>query len=222
MNGLDTARSPASIAIKTEKQAVPSPAPELALAAQPMSNGAMMPPIARPPSGSPHPQQLPLMTAGSYPHYTAPALLPPTAVRAYPKNEALLPLVTIATHPHLRIAKPYHVVVAPHVSLSQQSTTITLPSTHYYLQVSPTVSHDLSMGRAYKMFVSINGSRLTQRDTQFHADSGKRTHVYEGSLVPGVNRIEVEVAAAKVDRHGNAGETGLDVEKVTVFANLMR
>ena len=33
----------------------------------------------------------------------------------------------------------------------------------------------------------------------------------------GVNRIEVEVAAAKVD-----DEKGLDVEKVTVFANLMR
>lgn len=74
------------------------------------------------------------------------------------------------------------------------------------------------MGRPYKMFVTLNGGRLTQRDTQFHADSGKRTHVYEGQLASGVNRIEVEVAAAKVDGDGK----GLDIEKVTVFANLTR
>lgn len=41
--------------------------------------------------------------------------------------------------------------------------------------------------------------------------------MYEGSLAQGVNRIEVEVAAAKV-----GDEKGLDVEKVTVFANMMR
>ena len=44
--------------------------------------------------------------------------------------------------------------------------------------------------------------------------------MYEGSLAQGVNRIEVEVAAAKVD--GGVEGKGLDVEKVTVFANLMR
>lgn len=78
------------------------------------------------------------------------------------------------------------------------------------------------MGRAYKMFVTVNGGRLTQRDTQFHADTGKRTHVYEGSLAAGVNRIEVEVAAAKVAGENGEEKKGLDVEKVTVFANLTR
>lgn len=76
------------------------------------------------------------------------------------------------------------------------------------------------------MFVTVNGSRLTQRDTQFHADSGKRTHVYEPSLMQGVNRIEVEVAAAEEkaeEKEGSGGaKKGLDVEKVTIFANLMR
>lgn len=73
------------------------------------------------------------------------------------------------------------------------------------------------MGRPYKIFVSVNGTRLTQRDTQFNSDNGTRTHVYEGSLAQGVNRIEVEVAAAKQN-----DEKGLDVEKVTVFSNLMK
>ena len=75
------------------------------------------------------------------------------------------------------------------------------------------------MGRPYKMFVSMNGRRLNQSDTQFHVESGRRTHVYEGSLAVGVNRVEVEVAAAM--GAGGEGE-GLEVEKVTVFAHLMR
>lgn len=79
------------------------------------------------------------------------------------------------------------------------------------------------MGRPYKIFVSVNGTRLTQRDTQLHPESNKRTHVYEGSLAQGVNRVEVEVAAAKQKEDDKDGEVkGLDVEKVTVFANLMR
>ena len=79
------------------------------------------------------------------------------------------------------------------------------------------------MGRPYKIFVSVNGTRLTQRDTQLNAESSKRTHVYEGSLAQGVNRVEVEVAAAKDRKAEEEGEAkGLDVEKVTVFANLMR
>ena len=68
------------------------------------------------------------------------------------------------------------------------------------------------------MFVSMNGRRLNQSDTQFHVETGRRTHVYEGSLAVGVNRVEVEVAAAGT---GGEGE-GLEVEKVTVFAHLMR
>ena len=79
------------------------------------------------------------------------------------------------------------------------------------------------MGRPYKIFVSVNGTRLTQRDTQLHPETNKRTHVYEGSLAQGVNRVEVEVAAAKQKEGEKDGEVkGLDVEKVTVFANLMR
>lgn len=65
------------------------------------------------------------------------------------------------------------------------------------------------------MFVTVNNIRLTQRDTQ--QDGFLRTHVYEANLVQGVNRIEIEVAASR-----DHGKEGLDVEKVTVFANLMK
>ena len=64
--------------------------------------------------------------------------------------------------------------------------------------------------------MTLNGVRLNQRDTRFEVERGRRTHVYEGSLMQGVNRVEVEVAAQRLQ-----GE-GLDVEKVTVFVGLMR
>lgn len=217
-----TAQGSASslLGIKNEKTSTSSPAPQVAPAVQSLTNGMMPPPLVRPPSGSPFPGHHGLPLSHSY-HFAAPIALPPTAIRPYPAADALLPVVTLSTHPQLRnISKPYSLAITPHAALSQQSTTITLPSTHYYLQIAPTISRDLSMGRAYKMFVTVNGTRLTQRDTQFHADTGKRTHVYEGSLAQGVNRIEVEVAAAKIGE--NSEGKGLDVEKLTVFANLLR
>lgn len=209
------AGSPSEL-VKLEKGLTQSPAPNVVFpAGLPNGHSAMMPPPAvRLPSGSPLPNGQPPPNIYTF---TAPALLPPTALREYPVTEALLPKVMLSTHPHLKLNPPFSLAIAPHATLSQQSRTVTLPSTHYFLQISPTISRPLSMGRAYKLFVAVNGSRLTQRDTIFHQESGRRTHVYEGSLAPGVNRIEVEVASAK---EGEA--TGLDLEKVTVFANLMR
>lgn len=221
MPGVDPMRPPSSAqagspgagAIKYEKNSTMSPAPA---GLQPLTNGMMPPPLTRPTSGSPFPAPNGL-SMSSY-HYTAPGLLPPTQLRNYPASEALLPVVTISTPSGLQsVSKPYSLAIKPHPTLSHQSTTITLPASHYYLQIAPTISHELSMGRAYKIFVTLNGTRLVQRDTQFNADSGKRTHVYEGSLASGVNRLEIEVAAAKAD-----DSKGLDVEKITVFANLTR
>ncbi|EME79415.1 uncharacterized protein MYCFIDRAFT_90064 [Pseudocercospora fijiensis CIRAD86] len=211
--------APPGGAFRNEKMSTMSPAPQQALPAHPLTNGMMPPPLMRPPSGSPFPAGM-AAHAPSY-HYAPPHALPQTALRNYPASQALLPVVKLSTHPQLRnITTPYSLDITPHATLSHQSTTITLPSTHYYLSIAPTISRELAVGRAYKLFVSVNGTRLTQRDTQFHADTGKRTHVYEGSLAQGVNRIEIECAAAKIGENGDG--KGLDVEKVTVFANLLR
>lgn len=177
-----------------------------------VTNGSMPPPNARPTSGSPFPTSQPPVS--SY-LFTAPALLPPMPTRTYPLAEALLANVTLATHPHLKLPKPFQLAIPPHPTLAQQSRTVTLPSSHYFLQISPTISKALSFGRPYKMFVTVNNIRLTQRETQ--QDGFLRTHVYEASLAQGVNRIEIEVAASK-----DTGKEGLDVEKLTVFANLMK
>jgi len=176
------------------------------------TNGSMPPPLVRPTSSSPFPTGQP--SVSSY-VFTAPASLPPTPVRTYPLVEALIPAITFATHPHLKLPKPLQLVVSPHPTLAQQSRTITLPPSHYFLQISPTVSKTLSFGRPYKIFVTVNGIRLTQRET--HQDGFLRTHMYEASLVQGVNRIEVEVAAQR-----EQSKEGLNIEKCTVFANLQK
>lgn len=203
--------NPAVPAVPTVPAASAAPAAPAATPAA-TTNGSMPPPTARPASSSPYPNG---QAAASSNTFTAPALLPPTPVRAYPLTEALLPKVSIATHPHLSVPTPLHLVIPPHPTLAQQSRTMTIPPSHYFLQISPTISKTLSFGRPYKMFVSVNGARLTQRDTQ--QEGPLRTHVYESSLVQGVNRIEVEIAASKEN-----GKEGLDIEKVTVFANLLK
>lgn len=206
--------------VKNEKLATMSPAPRVGAPAtpQPATNGMMPPPMTRAPSGNSFAAQA-VPPVNSY-SYTAPSLLPPTAIRAYPASEALLPLVTLHTHPHLKVAKPFSTEVTPHASLSQNSATITLPAAHFFLQIQPTISREVALNRAYKIFVTMNGTRLTQRDTTYHQDSGRRTHSYDGNLAHGVNRIEIEVAAEKTKDHGDGKR--LDIEKVTVFANLTR
>lgn len=182
------------------------------------------PPSTRAPSGSPFPTQQPHQQQqppiNSY-TYATPSLLPPTALRAYPATSALLPAVTLSTHPHLKLPHPLSLTIPPHASLSHHSTTLTLPATHYFLQIALTISKELASGRPYKLFVTVNGTRLTQRDTIGLADTGRRMHVYEGSLAQGVNRVEVEVAAARLGAAGPE-ERGLDVEKCVVFVNLLR
>lgn len=95
-----------------------------------------------------------------------------------------------------------------------------LPVSHHYLQLTPTVSAQLSSGRQYKLFVTVNGVRLQPSlkpiingDTSL-VGGGKPG--YDVALQPGVNRIEVEIVAVS----GRGG--GLESEKLSVFAHLMR
>ena len=201
--------SPLGTGLKVEKASTGSPAPNGVPPS--LTNGMMPPPAMRPNSSSPYPGQGPVQT-----YFTAPVVLPPTKLRTYPRESALLPNVTITTHPNLRISTPFRLSIDPHETLSHQSTTTTLPSSHYFLQISASVSKELNSHRPYKMFATVNGSRLTQKDSKHESESGRRTMVYEPSLMQGVNRIEVEVAAQGED------EKKVDVEKVTVYANLMR
>lgn len=73
------------------------------------------------------------------------------------------------------------------------------------------------MQRQYKLFVTVNNVRLmgTTRDFMV-AGTADRKQVYDTALNAGVNRIEVEVVAV------SARSGALEVEKLSVFANLLK
>lgn len=223
-----TASSPSATtaAVKTEKAVAASPslatvrpqsiAPEVKQSPRPGTANSMPPPPSmRGISGSPHPSILPHVP--QVPQYIPPPTFADKYTRQKPVSEALLPSLAITTHPQLNIPKPFRINVPASKHFTQQSLTMTIPGAHYYISVVPTISQRLLIQRQYKLFVTVNGARLmgTTREVMVGGVADRR-QVYDTALNPGINRIEVEVVAV-------SGKSGaLEVEKLTVFANLLK
>ncbi|KAF2202868.1 Bromodomain-containing protein [Delitschia confertaspora ATCC 74209] len=222
-------------------------------------SAAMPPPpvISRPASGSPLPNGTTIPQAGIYHQHPPPNYYAPPPVTNHPDDyrktplksnlEALMPKITVSTHPGLNLPKPYSVVIPADKEKSTYSVTLPLPSTHSYLQITPYIPIALSP-RLYRIFVSVNNMKTMEVNrppvivpqagingtpTMGYETKKKGEPVYEAKLVPGVNRIEVEIVAEK-DPKDRASQTGgangrstdpkdiIEVEKCTIFANLMR
>lgn len=218
-------------AVKSEKSVAPSPslanarlpsaAPEVR---PPQPTTSMPPPAPRVPSASPRPTQTPLPATQAAPYTPAPTTFMDHFSRTKPIADALLPNLTITSHPQLNLPQPYKLDIPPSKHFTQQSLTIMLPHTHYYVQIAPTVSPQIMSGRQYKLFVTVNGLRLMATTKPFlNGDAnGSVTskQVYDAALGHGVNRIEVEIVAATGGRGG--GTSPLETEKLSIFANLLR
>ncbi|KAF1997634.1 Bromodomain-containing protein [Amniculicola lignicola CBS 123094] len=214
----------------------------------------MLPPTSRPASGSPHPSGPIGQQTGQYPQYHPPNYyVAPTVphfenFRKVPlksASEALIPKITLATHPALNLPKPFSISFAANLTKSIHSKTISLPPSYSYLQIIPNipVAHT---ARLYRIFVTVNGNKTYEvnrvpvtagingatmgANGLYEGGKKKGEPVFEAKLVPGVNRIEVEIVAER-DRKGRekerSGERGgekdmVDVEKCTVFVNLLR
>lgn len=135
-------------------------------------------------------------------------------------SDALISNLTIATHPMLKLDRHFHLDIPPSPTATQQSVTITLPATHYFLQITPTVAANV-LNRQSRMFVTVNNQRLVS--TQLRAEnSDPRRSLYDARLVPGINRVEVEIIAGPprgVPKIGPGQD--IELEKVTVFVNLV-
>ncbi|GAM85380.1 hypothetical protein ANO11243_033870 [Dothideomycetidae sp. 11243] len=223
--------------IKTEK-APGSPTIEVARHVDPSEAKASprpsMPPPARIPSASP----LPITNNTPTPAPYVPPLAPPapttfaeTYARTRSLSEALLPSIQLRSHPQLTTRSPLSMTIPASEEYTHHSITLMLPVKLYHLQVSPNISAQLSSGRQYKLFVTVNGTRsapsvrpaassppTTNGDNIVVAPAGgtEKKVVYDVPLVAGVNRLEVEIVAVT----GRGGQ--LEVEKMTVFVNLMR
>ncbi|KAJ9648430.1 hypothetical protein H2199_001285 [Coniosporium tulheliwenetii] len=173
------------------RTSLPAQTPQLASAAMPPPPSV----TPRPPSSSPHPHPSHLQQGYQYhPSYAAP---PPGLANKYrapgkTAADALLPNVRLSAHPGLKLARDWKLDIPASPELTQQSITLTLPSTHYFIQISPTIPVALT-SRAFKIFVTVNHNRLYEVTKP---DRVKGKPLYEGRLEPGkVNRIEVEVVA---------------------------
>ena len=238
-------RPESSNGVKNETQQTQSPATMLRHGSTASNEATQSPHLAainmpppssltpRLPSGSPHPQayhapnhthaanpldsrwRQPGKGKFSFPEASLTDLL--TYVDA---SDALISNLTIATHPMLKLDRHFHLDIPPSPTATQQSVTITLPATHYFLQITPTVASNV-LNRQSRIFVTVNNQRLMS--TQLRAESqDARRSLYDARLIPGINRVEVEIIAGPARGAPKIGQ-GLDIEleKVTVFVNLV-
>ena len=111
--------------------------------------------------------------------------------------------------------------IPPSSTLSQQSITINLPSTHYALQILPTISTNLSH-RQYKLLVSVANARISPTPVK-PEDTNPRRPIYDIRVLPGMNRVEVEMIAGTQRGAPKVGPgQDIEFEKVTIFVNLLR
>ncbi|KAJ4345902.1 uncharacterized protein N0V89_012038 [Didymosphaeria variabile] len=255
VNGIkNDVQSPALNAIRPASNASDGQSQRLSIPAH-TPHPVMPPPhaMSRPTSGSPLPNgPVGQQAAGFATPYAPPApsyYVPPVIphfenFRKVPlksANEALIPKITLNTHPALNLPKPWTVQIPAHKSKTQHSVTIPIPTSHSYLQITPHVpiAHT---ARLYRLFVMVNGNKTFEvnripvtagingsaSSPQPGIEAGKKKGepVYEAKLVAGVNRVEVEIVAEK-DRSKGEKESGVpremvESERCTIFLHLSR
>ncbi|MCJ1405326.1 hypothetical protein MMC11_008553 [Xylographa trunciseda] len=171
------------------------------------------------PSGSPHPQ----INHSSQNNQISNPLDSRWRQPGKDASDALISNLTVATHPGLKLDNHFHLDIPPSPVLSQQSVTITLPATHYCLQFTPTITPHLAH-RQSKIFVIVNNNtRLNPTPPSKLADVDPRCPLYDVRVVPGVNRIDVEMIAGPPRGAPKVGMgQEIELEKITVFINLVR
>ncbi|KAJ4383049.1 hypothetical protein N0V86_002277 [Didymella sp. IMI 355093] len=203
--------------------------------------------MSRPASGSPHPNGLYSQPNGlPTPAFQQPApYVPPSIPRTdvFRKTplkkigEALIPSLTLNTHPALNLPQPWTITIPASKTKTHHSATINLSPTHSYLQITPKVPIALT-GRLYRLFVQVNGNKTYEvnrvpvtagingggEGAGIEGGKKKGEPVFEAKLVGGVNRIEVEIVAEKTSKDGESvsGKDAVEMEKCTVFLHLAR
>lgn len=137
-------------------------------------------------------------------------------------SNAMITNLQISTHPGLHLTRHFNLNVPASSTVAQQSVTINLPSTHYYLQLKPSIAPTL-MERQYKLFVTSGSQRLIAMPQIPGQPIDHVRPLFEARLLPGVNRIEVELIAALPKGVAKPPDgQDMELEKITVFANLLR
>ena len=183
-------------------------------------------------SGSSQPQTASISGAASAGHFTNPSYVShlrqagkgmkyhdqqsPSLTVPSDASDALITNLNITTHPDSNLPQRFNLDILASDTRTQQSITITLPSTHSSLRIAPTLSSSL-MQRPSKTFVTCNNRRqqaLPQRELD------QIRPLYEHTLSPGVNTIEVEVIAGLPRGAPKSGSgSDIEIEKITLFVH---
>lgn len=134
-------------------------------------------------------------------------------------TDALITKLNISNHPDMVAPRPFNLDIPASPHSTRQSLTITLPHTHQYLRIAPTLSPSL-MQRPSKTIVTCNNRRqqaLPQRELD------QMRPLYDHVLSAGMNTIEVEVIAGQSRGASKAGSgPDIEIEKFTVFVHYQR
>lgn len=133
----------------------------------------------------------------------------------------MLKNVNFATHSGLNIPRHFRMDIHPSESLTQLSITVTLPSTHYYMQIIPTIAPSV-LSRQHKLFVTAASTRLHPLPKNAQSGVDASEPLFDVRLLPGVNRIEIELIAALPKGTKPINGQDVELEKITIFANLLR
>lgn len=228
----------------------------------------MAPPqnVSRPGSGSPHPNGLGLQNGHYTPQqpqsYHAPPVPRVDCFRKVPlkskrslfrrliffftnackgPDEALIPRISLNTHPALSASKPWSVNILANTQKTTYSATMVVAPTHSYIQIIPKIPIALT-NRMYRLFVTVNGNKTLEANRVpvtagingatpgpgYEGGKKKGEPLFEAKLLGGVNRIEVEIIAEKERKEQSenavavAKKDDVEIEKCTIFLHLPR
>ncbi len=136
-------------------------------------------------------------------------------------SDAMITNISLTTHPGLNINRHFRMDLPPAPTLAHQSITLNLPSTHYYLQIKPSMAASL-LERQHRLFVTSGNQRLNPMPAVPGLAIDPRHPLFEARLIPGMNKIDVELVAAlpKGAAKPPSGQE-LEFEKITIFAHLL-
>lgn len=139
-------------------------------------------------------------------------------------NDALLSRVTVRAHPSIRVEKRFKCEVVAHHKLSEQTITVHVPASQKTVQIIPTIPPLEQQLRQYRLFVQVNGVTMSRAPPLPIADDPLPLNavVFEGSLIPGSNIIQVTIAGALPKGQKLPNGADYERERITILANLLR
>ena len=136
--------------------------------------------------------------------------------------DALITSVNVRSHSGLQVEKHISLDIPASPTRTQHSVTISVPFSHYFLQITPTVSSSL-LHRPSKTMVTCSNPSPQRLQQVPQKEGDPRRPLYETRVTPGVNVIDVEVIAGPprgAPKIGSGQE--IDFEKITIFVHLQR